>query len=155
MNQAPLAIITSVTYGRRAYCFEDYALSAFNSIDNDTLSIFGQTAITAQSIAENSKVNKKWMWVSGSDPVSSAMMLDGCDIDTSMSISLSINAETNAGTPLYYTVRFLDSGKTAKVTTVGKYTTVEYMPMPHMVTCTFRNNAKRCMGVTKSRRPSC
>jgi hypothetical protein len=74
------------------------------------------------------------------------MMLDGCDIDTSMSISLSINAETNAGTPLYYTVRFLDSGKTAKVTTVGKYTTVEYMPMPHMVTCTFRNNAKHCMG---------
>ena len=66
------------------------------------------------------------MWVSGSDPVSSAMMLDGCDIDTSMSMSLSINAETNAGTPLYYTVRFLDSGKTAKVTTVGKYTTVEY-----------------------------
>ena len=146
MNQAPLAIITSVTYGRRAYCFEDYSSSAFTSLDNDTLSIFGQTAISAQSIAENSKVNKKWMWVSGSDPVSSAMMLNGSDIDTAMSKSLSIDAVTNAGAPLYYTVRFLDSGKTAKVTTVGKYTTVEYMPMPHMVTCTFRNKAKHFLG---------
>ncbi len=146
MNQAPLAIITSVTYGRRAYCFEDYASSAFTSLDNDTLSIFGQTAISAQSIAENSKVNKKWMWVSGSDPISSAMMLNGSDIDTAMSKSLSIDAVTNAGTPLYYTVRYLDSGKTAKVTTTGKYTTVEYMPMPHMVTCTFRNNAKHFLG---------
>jgi hypothetical protein len=49
------------------------------------LSIFGQTAISAQSIAENSKENKKWMWVSGSDPASSAMMLNGSDIDTAMS----------------------------------------------------------------------
>ena len=146
MNQAPLAIITSVTYGRRAYCFKDYASSVFTFLDNDTLSIFGQTAITAQSIAENSKENKKWMWVSGSDPVSSAMMLNGSDIDTAMSKSLIIDAEANPGTPLYYTVRYLDSGKTAKVTTTGKYTTVEYMPMPHMVTCTFRNNAKHFLG---------
>lgn len=146
MNQAPLAIITSVTYGRRAYCFKDYASSVFTFLDNDTLSIFGQTAITAQSIAENSKENKKWMWVSGSDPVSSAMMLNGSDIDTAMSKSLSIDAEANPGTPLYYTVRYLDSGKTAKVTTTGKYTTVEYMPMPHMVTCTFRNNARHFLG---------
>ena len=146
MNQAPLAIITSVTYGRRAYCFKDYASSVFTFLDNDTLSIFGQTAITAQSIAENSKENKKWMWVSGSDPVSSTMMLNSSDIDTAMSKSLSIDAEANPGTPLYYTVRYLDSGKTAKVTTTGKYTTVEYMPMPHMVTCTFRNNARHFLG---------
>ena len=146
MNKAPLAIITSVTYGRRAYCFKDYASSVFTFLDNDTLSIFGQTAISAQSIAENSKENKKWMWVSGSDPVSSAMMLNGSDIDTAMSKSLSIDAEANPGTPLYYTVRYLDSGKTAKVTTTGKYTTVEYMPMPHMVTCTFRNKAKHFLG---------
>lgn len=85
MNKAPLAIITSVTYGRRAYCFKDYASSVFTFLDNDTLSIFGQTAISAQSIAENSKENKKWMWVSGSDPASSAMMLNGSDIDTAMS----------------------------------------------------------------------
>ena len=146
MKQAPLAIITSVTYGRRAYCFKDYASSTFTCLDNDTLSIFGQTAITAQSIAENSKENKKWMWVSGSDPVSSAMILNGSEIDTAMSKALSIDAETNPGTPLYYTVRYLDSGKTVKVTTTGEYTTVEYMPMPHMVTCTFRNKAKHFLG---------
>lgn len=146
MNKAPLAIITSVTYGRRAYCFKDYASSVFTFIDNDTLSIFGQTAISAQSIAENSKENKKWMWVSGSDTLSSAMMLNGSDIDTAMSKALSVDAEINPGTPLYYTVRYLDSGKTVNVTTTGKYTTVEYMPMPHMVTCTFRNKAKHFLG---------
>lgn len=145
-SKAPLAIITSVTYGRRAYCFKDYSSSVFTCLDNDTLSIYGQSAITAQSIAENSKENKKWIWISGSDAESSAMILDGSDIDSAMSKSLSFDADINPGTPLFYTVRFLGSGKTAKVTTVGKYSTVEYLPMPHMVTCTFRNNAKHCLG---------
>lgn len=146
MKQAPLAIITSVTYGRRAYCFKDYSSSVFSLLDNDTLSIFGQTAITAQSVAENSKENKKWMWISGSDVASSAMILSGSEIDTAMSKSLDIDAYANPGTPLTYTVRYLASGRTAKVTTTGKYTTVEYLPMPHMVTCTFRNNAKHFIG---------
>ena len=146
MKHAPLAVITSVTYGRRAYCFKDYSSSVFSFLDNDTLSIFGQTAITAQSIAENSKENKKWMWISGSDAASSAMILSGSDIDTAMSRSLDTDVFANPGTPLTYTVRYLASGRTVKVTTTGKYTTVEYMPMPHMVTCTFRNNAKHGLG---------
>lgn len=146
LNQAPLAIITSVTYGRRTYCFKDYSSAVFSFMDNDTLSIFGQSAISAQSIAKNSTESKKWMWISGSDAESAAYILNGSSIDTAISKSLQNDECPNQGIPLSYTVRYLGSGKTAKVMTTGKYTTVEYRPMPHMVTCTFRNNAKHGIG---------
>lgn len=58
ISQAPLAIITSVTYGRRAYCFQDYSSSDFSFVGADSLSAYGQKAISAQNIANNSSAQK-------------------------------------------------------------------------------------------------
>lgn len=146
INHAPLAIITSVTYGRRAYCFQDYSSSDFSFVGNDSLSAFGQSAISAQNIAKNSTAQRKWRWISGSDALSSALILQGSNIDTAIAQSLQSDIGINQGTPLYYTVRYLSSGKTARVMTTGKYSTVEYIPLERMVTCTFRNNAKHGLG---------
>lgn len=146
LKKAPLAIITSVTYGRRAYRFKDFSSSDFKFNGKESVTAYGQSASSTQDIAQKSSATNEWMWISGSDASSSAQILKGGNINTAISSALQFNANTNQGTPLYYTVRYLATGKIATIKSTGEYTTVEYVPMPKMVTCTFRNNCTRLIG---------
>lgn len=145
-NNAPIAIITSVTYGRRAYKFSDYETNAFKLKASESASGYGQSVSSAQDIAQNSESKKVWMYLSGGDAESAGKILTGSAINSAISSSLKYNAATNQGIPLYYTVRFLASGQTATVKTTGSYTTVEYQEVPSRVTVTFRNNATHVAG---------
>lgn len=146
LKKAPLAIITSVTYGRRAYRFKDFSSSDFSFKGNESVSAYGQSASSTQDIARKSKATNEWLWISGGDANSSSQILKGSSINTAISSALQFNANTNQGTPLYYTVRYLATGKIATIKSTGDYYTVEYVPMPKMVTCTFRNNCSRLLG---------
>lgn len=140
-KNGPIGIITSVTYGRRAYIFKDVTSSNFKFHGDESVNIYGQKASSVQDIVKNAKDSSVWMWVSGSDAGSSALMLKGKNIRNAMSKCLKYNPDTNQGTPLYYTVKVLGTNKTVNVQPIGTYTTVEYIPMPKYVSCTFKNNA--------------
>ncbi len=140
-RNGPIGIITSVTYGRRAYIFKDVTSSNFKFHGDENVNIYGQKANSVQDIIKNAKDSSVWMWVAGSDAESSALMLKGKNIRNAMSKCLKYHPDTNQGTPLYYTVRILGSNKTVNVQPIGTYTTVEYIPMPRFVECTFKNNA--------------
>lgn len=143
---APLAIITSVTYGRRAYKFYDYKSSDFSFDGDESVTAYGQKASSTQKIVKKAKTKSTWMYVSGGDAESSAAILKGTDIDKAIAEKLSFDKATNHGIPLSYTVRYLGSGKTVSVNTTGTYYTVEYKPMPSHVPVTLRNDAGHVAG---------
>lgn len=140
-KNGPIGIITSVTYGRRAYIFKDVTSSNFKFHGDESVNIYGQSASSVQDIIKNAKDSSVWMWVAGSDAESSSMMLKGKNLRNAMSKCLKYHPDTNQGTPLYYTVKILGTNKTVNVQPVGTYTTVEYIPMPKQVSCTFQNKA--------------
>ena len=148
---APLAIITSVTYGRKAYKFTDFASSSFKFDASLSASGGGQSVSSTVNLAQSSEAKSTWMYIDGGDADSAGTILRGEDIDKAISgedgkSKLQFNVETSQGVPLYYTVRFLASGITAKVSTIGSYTTVSYKPLPSIVSCTYRNNCTHVAG---------
>lgn len=140
-KNGPIAVITSVTYGRRAYIFKDVTSSNFKFHGDQNVSAYGQKANSVQDIVKNAKDSSVWMWVDGTDAGSAALMLKGNNLRTAMKKCVKYHADTNQGTPLHYTVKVLGSNKTITVQPKGTYTTVEYIPMPKYVSCTFKNNA--------------
>lgn len=145
-NNAPLAIITSVTYGRRAYKFYDYSTKDFKFKGSEEVQAYGQTLSSTQDIAEKSETKNVWMYLSGGDTESSGAILKGDEINTAISSKLKFNVNTNQGVPLYYTVRFIASGRTANVSTTGKYYKTSYRELPGAVEYTFRNNCTHVAG---------
>ena len=145
-NNAPLAIITSVTYGRRAYKFYDYNTKDFKFKGSEEVQAYGQTLSSTQDIAEKSETKNVWMYLSGGDTESSGAILRGDEINTAISSKLKFNVNTNQGVPLYYTVRFIASGRTATVSTTGNYYKTSYRELPGAVEYTFRNNCTHVAG---------
>lgn len=144
--KAPVGIIISVSYGRRAYRFKDYSSSDFKFKGSESASGWGQSVSSNQDIANSTMSKKEWMYISGGDANSASQILNGSSIASAISQNLKYNATSNQGTPLYYKVRFLGSGRTATIKRTGKYTEVKYDPMFSNVSCTFRNNATHVAG---------
>ena len=142
----PLAIITSVTYGRRAYKIYDYSSSTFKFSGDESVSLYGQKMSSTQDIAESCETKNVWMYMDGADPESAGQILTGSSIDAALKNKLGFNPNTSQGVPLYYTVRFLASGNTANVQMTGKYTTLSYQELPTNVSVTFRNKASGLAG---------
>ena len=142
----PLAIITSVTYGRRAYKIYDYSSSSFKFSGDESVSLYGQKMSSTQDIAESCETKNVWMYMDGADPESAGQILTGSSIDAALQNKLGFNPNTSQGVPLYYTVRFLASGNTANVQMTGKYTTLSYQELPTNVSVTFRNKASGLAG---------
>ncbi len=143
---APVGVITSVSYGRRAYRFKDFSSTDFKFKGNESASGWGQSASSNQDIAKSTMCKKEWMYISGGDINSASQILSGASIASAISKNLQYNARSNQGIPLYYKVRFLGTGRTATIKRTGKYTEVKYEPMLSNVSCTFRNHASHVAG---------
>ncbi|MBR5661532.1 MAG: thiol-activated cytolysin family protein [Bacteroidales bacterium] len=144
---APLAVITSVTYGRRAYKFYDYSTKDFKFKGSEEVTAYGQSLSSTQDIAEKSETKNIWIYVSGGNVESTGTILKGdVSINTAVAENMKYDDKTNWGVPLYYTVRFIASGRTATVATTGSYKKVSYQELPGSVTYTFRNNCSRVAG---------
>lgn len=143
---APLAIITSVTYGRRAYKFYDYSSSDFQFDGDQSVAGYGQKASSTQKVIKKSKAKSTWVYISGGDADSASEILKGKNLDDAIKNSVKYDKATCQGVPLYYKVQYLGTGKTVIVKSTGKYYTFDYRPMPNSVQVTFRNNASHVAG---------
>jgi hypothetical protein len=145
-NQVPMAIITSVAYGRRAYKIYDYSSSSFKFSGSESVKLYGQSLGSTQDIAENSETRNVWMYMDGGDVESSGSILQGNDINTAISTKLAYNPSTNQGVPIWYTVRFLATGNTVTIKTTGEYTSYSYQELPTAISVTLRNNCTHVAG---------
>ena len=144
---APLAVITSVTYGRRAYKFYDYRTRDFKFKGSEEVSAYGQNLSSTQDIVEKSETKSVWIYVSGGNVESTGAILNGdIPINTAIANNMKFDNTRNWGVPLYYTVRFIATGRTATVSTTGSYKKVSYQELPGSVTYTFRNNCTHVAG---------
>ncbi len=144
---APLAVITSVTYGRRAYKFYDYTTKDFKFKGSEEVSAYGQSLSSNQDIAEKSETKSVWIYVSGGNVESTGTILKGdIPINTAVADNMKYDNVRNWGVPLYYTVRFIATGRTATVSTTGSYKKISYKELPGSVTYTFRNNCTHVAG---------
>ena len=142
----PMAIITSVTYGRRAYKIYKYSTKDFKFSGDESVKLYGQSLGSTQDIARNSETKDIWMYLDGGDVDSNGAILSGTAIDQALANKLAYNASTSQGVPIAYTVRFLATGKTASVSTTGSYTTYSYQELPTIISVTLRNNATHVAG---------
>ena len=145
-NQVPMAIITSVAYGRRAYKVYDYSSRDFKFSGSENVKLYGQSLGSTQDIAENSETKNIWMYLDGGDVESSGSILKGDDINTAISTKLAYNPSSNQGVPLWYTVRFLATGNTVTIKTTGEYTSYSYQELPTAISVTLRNNCTHVAG---------
>lgn len=128
-GNAPLAIISSVTYGRRVYHFKEFSSSDFMFKGNQSASGYGQSLRSNQDITKKSTAKKEWIYVTGSDKVTSGGILGGKSVKKAMEEKVYFDPQTDQAVPIAYKVIFLGSGKTAKVSTTGSYKEVtEYTP---------------------------
>ena len=142
----PMAIITSVTYGRRAYKIYKYSSRNFKFSGDESVKMYGQSLASSQEIAENSETKDIWLYLDGGDVESNGAILAGTSMDQALSSNLAYNPSTSQGVPISYTVRFLATGKTATVSTTGSYTTYSYQELPTTINVTLRNNATHIAG---------
>ena len=142
----PMAIITSVTYGRRAYKIYKYSSRNFKFSGDESVKMYGQSLASTQEIAENSETKDIWLYLDGGDVESNGAILAGTSMEQAISSNLAYDPSTSQGVPIFYTVRFLATGKTATVSTTGSYTTYSYQELPTTINVTFRNNATHIAG---------
>ena len=126
---APLAIISSVTYGRRVYHFKEFSSSDFNFKGNQSASGYGQSISSNQDITKSSTAKREWIYVTGSDEASSGGLLGGKTVKKAISEKVNFDPKTDEAVPIAYKVIFLGTGKTATVSTTGSYKAVtKYTP---------------------------
>lgn len=132
-SNGPIGIITSVTYGRRAYLFKEYKSSAFTLKGKESAEVLGQKISSAQDIADSSKCSNSWIYIGGTDQDSAGSILKDTDKATeTLANSLTLK-KGQMGIPISYTVKYLATNATCSVSTTGSYTETEYVAVPKTV----------------------
>ena len=138
----PLAIINTVTYGRRAYVFSEYKTADFTFTGKESGSYSGVSATAAQDIAESSKSSKEWMYMMGGSASSAASVLGGKKIKEALAKEAELKiGPSNQGVPICFTATFLASGRKLIAKATGSYTETSYVKCPKMVRWEIQNRA--------------
>ena len=144
-NYTPMGIISSVTYGRRAYVFEECVSSTFKFYSAEAASYKGGFSVdgaSSQDLGKSTTNKTRKMFILGSDTPSSGKILTGSQISTAIgSENRAAVGVSNPGIELTYTVNFLASGSDAFTTTTGKYNDTKYIPCPKSVRWEISNRA--------------
>lgn len=146
VGNKPIAIINSVTYGRRAYYFESYHTTDMTFTGSQSASVnvgaVQVKATGAESIARSSETKDVFMFMLGGSDKPSEDILNGKTVREAFGAEgrLAIGP-ANQGIPISYTARFLASGRSVQSKAIGKTTEVTYIKMPKMVNWEIKNNA--------------
>lgn len=133
-ENAPLAIITSVTYGRRAYRFKEYKTKDFDFKSSQSGEGAGVKAESAEEITESSKYSNEWMYIKGGGPSLAKEIFTSGNIDEAIGkcVGEQIGLK-NQGIMLTYQSAFLASGRVCTTNGSVKYNETQYVKCPHSV----------------------
>lgn len=139
-QNGPIAMINSVTYGRRAYKFYEYKTSDFSFNGSQSASYSGVSVTGKEDITRSSKASKEWMYIKGGSSSMAKEILTGSEINAAAASSLVIGP-SNQGVLLTYTASFLASGRHCTAKTSATYNETSYIKCPHTVRWEIKNRA--------------
>lgn len=142
LKEAPIAIITEVTYGRYGYFFSEYESSHFNFVGSQDISYKSNKIDLKQDIDRLTKSTKKWGYVYGGSANTAAKAVSSEDEFITQMNSTPNVGPTNQGRPLSYTVVFLSSDKPCKKFNTGSYYEPTYTFLPKRIQTWIHNGAK-------------
>ena len=131
---APLAMITSVTYGRRAYRFKEYKTKDFNFKGTQSGSGAGVKMESEEEISESSKYSNEWMYIKGGSSKLAKEIFTSGSIDEAIGKCVGEQIGlNNQGVMLTYESAFLASGRVCTTNGSVKYNETKYVKCPHSV----------------------
>ncbi len=154
-SYGPIAMITSVTYGRRAYRFREYVSSnfTFNGDEKVKISTGGVNVDTqsTQNVTNSSKSNKLWGFVQGGNHGDGDILSETEANDTNMAATLGKDTKvsaTNPGCILFYSLTFLSSRTQIQTQFTDRFTDVKYVPCPKSITFEVHKPASQLAGTS-------
>lgn len=134
-KRGPIGIITSVTYGRRAYFFREYKTSSSKFSAQESAKIMGQKVSSSQEIADEMTSTNSWVYIGASEAEQSGRVLlnmtdEGFRSELASNLTL---VRGQAAVPIAYTVKYLGSGNKCTTKVTGEYTETEYRAVPKSV----------------------
>ena len=141
-----IAVINSVTYGRRAYYFESYKTEDMTFEGSQRLKLNAGAASVdsygSEKIAKSSKTDDVFMFMLGGSTAPAQALLEGKTVREAFAQegALKINA-SNQGIPISYTAIFIASLNQVSAKPTGKYSETSYVKCPKFVNWEIKNTA--------------
>ena len=142
-QNGPIAMITSVTYGRRAYRFKEYKTSDFSFKGSQSGKGGGIKAEVGEEITKSSSTTNEWMYIKGGGASLAKDIYKG-EVAIREAISNAVGTAigpNNQGVPLTYETRFLASGRSCTIKSTTDYKETRYIKCPKTVAITVKNRA--------------
>ena len=141
-----IALINSVTYGRRIYHFEEYKTSDFSFTGSQSAkaSIGGVSAnaSSAQDITRSSKSSHDWLFILGGNTKPATDVANGKSVREAFASEGSLQiGPSNQGIPISYTAIFLVNRRPLTAKATGSYTETSYTKLPKTVRWEVKNRA--------------
>lgn len=146
LNGRPIAVISSVTYGRRIYDIQEYYSSDFKFTGDESVDVkvggFGAKAKSTQDITQHSEGrNHRLQILGGSQKPAQDVMRGKTALEALAEEGALALGPANQGVPLSFTAQFLASRKYLTSQATGSYTETSYVKCPKSVRVKVKNTA--------------
>ncbi len=148
LENKALAIISSVSYGRRLYHFKKFSSSAFRLNASQTLKAYGQKLESSQSVNDSTVSVDEWGYALGGSNKAAAANLRGDQLKQALQDTEFDISKANQGVPLSFKALFIANNELAKVSSTTKYYETTYSAYPKTINVDIYNGAK-VVGATK------
>lgn len=150
----PIGMITSVTYGRRAYRFREFVSTNFTFKGDESIKAnvagVSASASSTQEVTNSSKTNNIWVFVQGGNQGDGSVFSgDDAENDSNLGKKMSANTKVssnNPGTILYYSVMFLGNHVQAETVMTDRYYETKYVPCPKYISFEIKKDASQVGG---------
>lgn len=143
-GRGKIGIISSVSYGRYGYYTKSFEQSKFSFKGSEKVS-YGTCfdASAKQDISNLAESTEEWGYIYGGDPkVAGQALSNEADFKSKVLSSMTV-AQDNQGVPMFYTVKYIGSGKDAGTNYTGSYNDISsYKPCPETLTVDMFNHIK-------------
>ena len=156
-TNGPIGIISSVTYGRRAYRFREFHSKDFTFKGDESLDVkvggsSGSVAST-QNVTNSQKTSKFWAFVQSGNHTDKEIFNNNDANNGNSDFMQAVNKSShysayNIGVPRNFTVRFIGNNNPAKRVVTDVYYETEYQPCPKTVTFELHKHANQVAGST-------
>ena len=141
-NDAPIAIVTEVTYGRYGFYFHEYNKNSFNFVGSQKVSYQKNSVDLSQDIDQVTTSTRNWGYVFGGSAETAAKALASYDKFDEEFHKTPIVGPDNQARPISFTVVFLSSDMICKKQTTGEYYEEVYRFCPSTIKTCIHNGAK-------------
>mgnify|MGYP002624632673 CR=1 FL=1 len=154
-SNGPIGIISSVTYGRRAYRFREFQSKDFTFKGDESVKVssgaVNVSAASTQEVTNSEKTSKFWAFVQSGNSSDKEIFNnnDAKDGNSDFMKAVTKNSSysaSNIGIPKNFTVRFLRSTAEATRKVTDVYYETNYVPCPKKISIEMKKRADQVSG---------